>query len=62
MLQFSFTAYWRPDHVRNQLAVKIGDSGIICFVNNSAFLDSLACDGVRENLAKAVTYGRSVFR
>lgn len=31
---------------------KIGDSGIICFVNNSAFLDSLACDGVRKHLDK----------
>ena len=30
---------------------KIGDSGIVCFVNNSAFLDSLACDGVRKHLA-----------
>ena len=31
---------------------KIGDSGIICFVNNSAFIDSLSCDGVRKHLEK----------
>ena len=31
---------------------KIGDSGIVCFVNNNAFLDSLACDGVRKHLDK----------
>ncbi len=31
---------------------RIGSCGIICFVSNNAFVDSLSCDGVRKNLAE----------
>jgi len=31
---------------------RIGESGIVCFVTNSGFVDGLACDGMRKHLAK----------
>ena len=31
---------------------RIGKDGIVAFISNNAFLDSLACDGMRANLAR----------
>jgi predicted helicase len=31
---------------------RIGESGIVCFVTNSGYVEGLACDGMRKNLAK----------
>jgi len=31
---------------------RIGNCGIVCYVSNNAFVDSLSCDGVRQNLEK----------
>jgi predicted helicase len=31
---------------------RIGESGIVCFVTNSGYVEGLACDGMRKHLAK----------
>lgn len=31
---------------------RIGETGVVCFVTNSGFVEGLACDGMRKHLAK----------